>query len=141
MRASLLLLLCTSAFGCGDVTTTPDMPAAMQDLSMAVTMDMAKASEGGALETLTVNNTLSWCTVIVTVGNGTPATFTSASMSFMAGAGTMVSLQADPRPGFFPVKWTGVSTMTGNKATYVMTGAATQAVTACCPTSAAGGGC
>jgi hypothetical protein len=110
------------------------MPATMQDLAMAGgKMDMAKASDGGALETLTVNNTLSWCKVGVTVGSGTPMTFTSASMSFMAGAGTTVNLQADPLPGFIAVKWTGVSTMNGNKATYVMTGAATQSVTACCP--------
>lgn len=136
MRASLLLV-CAAVLGCGDTTSTPDMPAAVQD--MATTPSKGDGG-GGGQASLTVNNTLSWCTVIVTI-NGTPTTFTDATKSFTAAAGTTVSLQADPLPGFFAVKWTGVATMTGNKATYVMSGAASQSVTACCPTSAAGAGC
>jgi hypothetical protein len=137
MRASLMMLLCAGVLGCGDTSGNTDMMAIQQDLSMPTggSKDMAMKvdSGGGGLETLTVNNTLSWCTVIVTIGNGTPTTFTDASKMFMAAAGTTVNLQADPLPGFIAVKWTGVSTMNGDKATYVVTGSATQSVTACCP--------
>src|SRR5260370_41984907 len=133
MRASLMLLLCAGALGCGDTTGTVDMQM-VQDLSgnNGGQIDVAKndGGGGGGLETLTVNNTLMWCTVTVTIGNGTPSMFTSASKTFMASAGTTVNLQADPLPGFFAVKWTGVTTMNGDKATYVLSNSATQSVTA-----------
>jgi hypothetical protein len=133
MRASSMLLLCAGLLGCGDVTTLPDT---------GVVADMAMGQDSApSLATLTVNNTVSWCTVTVTIGSGTPTMFTDASQMFMAASGTTINLQADPKPGFFAVKWSGVTTMSGDKATYVMTGAAGQSVTACCPTSAAGGGC
>jgi hypothetical protein len=134
MRASLMLLLCAGALGCGDTTSGGDMAVVMQDLAM-------KIDSATAQPTLTVNNTLSWCTVTVTIGSGSPTMFTDASRTFMAASGTTVNLQADPLPGFFAVKWTGTTTMNGDKATYVMSSSATQAVTACCPTSAAGSGC
>jgi hypothetical protein len=49
-------------------------------------------------------------------------------------------LNAVPNPSFLPVKWTGVTTMNGANATYVMTSAAMQSLTACCPLSN-GSGC
>jgi hypothetical protein len=142
MRACLTLLLCTAALGCGSSTSNPDSAAPSPDFALptggsvdlAGPVDMAKkmGSDGGMLETLTVNNTLAWCTVTVTIGNGTPTTFTDATRNFMVAAGATVNLQADPLPNFIAVKWTGVTTMSGDKATYVMTSAATQMVTACC---------
>ena len=118
--------------GCGDST-----PAANPDLSTAGNnADMAMA----ATPALTVNNTLAWCTVTVNTGSGTPTTFSSASHVFQVASGTTVMLHAVPNPTFKPVVWTGVTTMNGADATYVMTGAATQMVTACCPLSD-GSGC
>lgn len=156
MRNYLFLsLLCAGLAGCGDSTTTdgattmdmakamaqPDltMNANQPDLAMMSTADLA----GLDLTTtpmLTVNNTISWCTVIVTI-NGTPTTFGTSSMTFTAAANSTVMLQADPKPNFFPVKWTGVTSMNGDMATYTMTNAASQMVTACCPLDANGGGC
>lgn len=139
MRACLMLLVCAGALGCGSSVSTPDIaPPTPADFAMPVSgpVDMAKmkmGSDGGMLDTLTVNNTLSWCTVTVTIGSGTPTSFTDAARNFMAAAGTTINLQADPVPGFIAVKWTGVTTMSGDKATYVMTAAPTQMVTACCP--------
>jgi hypothetical protein len=93
-----------------------------------------------ALPNLTVNNTLAWCDVTVTVGSAAPVTFGTASKSFPAAASTTVTLHATPHPTFLPVVWTGVTTMNGADATYVMTATATQSVTACCPLSD-GSGC
>lgn len=89
----------------------------------------------GSLPTLTVNNTLSWCDVTVTVGSAAAVTFANASHAFSAAAATSVTLHATPHPTFLAVVWTGATTMTGADATYTMTSAATQTVTACCPLS------
>jgi hypothetical protein len=86
----------------------------------------------GGTPTLTVNNTSSWCNLTVTI-NGMATTFGNiSSLGFPAAAGTTVMLQADPKPSFLTVKWTGVTTMNGDRATYDMTNAASQTVTACC---------
>lgn len=116
MRSALcLFFLCAGVAACGgNGSTNTDM--------------------GGGGPMLTVNNTLSWCTVTVTI-NGMPTSFGGASMGFPAAAGTTVMLQADPKPTFKPVVWTGVTTMNGDMATYTMTAAAQQTVTACCPLS------
>jgi hypothetical protein len=130
-----MILVCAGALGCNSSSSSPDGQTPVQDLAnmMGGTVDMTKkAADGGMLEVLTVNNTLKWCTVTVTIGNGTPTTFTDASRNFSAAAGTTINLQADPLPTFIAVKWTGVTTMSGDKATYVMTSMATQMVTACC---------
>jgi hypothetical protein len=114
--------------------------------------DMAKARppadmtllDGGTvptLYTLTVYNTVHWCDVTVTINGHATEFSTQDSMTFMATATTTVMLKATPNPGYFAVKWTGVSTMSGSMATYVMTSAANQSVTACCPTSAGGANC
>jgi hypothetical protein len=99
---------------------------------MASPADMAKQDASGPqLYTLTVNNTSFWCDVTVTI-NGTPTEFTDLSKMFMAAASTTVMLKAVPNGSFKPVKWTGVTTMSGNTATYVMTTAANQSIIACC---------
>jgi hypothetical protein len=105
-----------------------DMAGKVEHRDMTRTMDLEHA-----LETLTVNNQAQWCTVTVTVPGSSPVSFTGASMPFMAAAGATINLQADPLPGYQPVQWTGVTTMNGDKATYVMTGSASQSVTAYCP--------
>ena len=110
--------------------------AAVAGCDLAKPLDFSTPSN-----TLTVNNTLAWCDVTVTI-NGHATEFKSqSSMSFKATATTTVMLMATPNPGFFAVKWTGVTTMSGSSATYVMTTAFTQSVTACCPTSSSGSGC
>jgi hypothetical protein len=114
--------------------TTKDMSMPTGDLSTPPSGDMT------AEPTLTVNNTLDWCTVTVTIGAGAPTMFSGASQQFMAAAGTTVTLHAVPNPGFKPVKWTGTTTMNGADATYVMTSADMQSVTACCALSD-GSGC
>ena len=154
------------ALGCTSSSSTPDMPAApSQDLAMMTThaadmammmgpADMAKGKSPSTdmavqdmakvtptLYTLTVNNTLAWCDVIVTINGHATEFKTQGSMTFMAADTTTVMLSATPNPGFFAVKWTGVSTMSGSMATYVMTTGANQSVTACCPTDSMGGGC
>ncbi len=94
----------------------------------------------GAQPVLTVDNTLSWCTVVVTVGTSAPVTFSGASMTFDVTAGTTVNLSATPNPSFMPVQWTGTTTESGATATYVVGTAASQSVTACCALSD-GSGC
>jgi hypothetical protein len=129
MRLIFATLCLVTIASCDDDSgnnTMMDMSAIMHDLSMSASGDMVMTPS------LTVDNTLSWCTVTVTIGSGTPATFTSSTMSFKAAAGTVVNLKADPLATFMPVKWTGVTTMSGDMATYTMTSAATQTVTACC---------
>lgn len=96
--------------------------------------DAAKDSPPG-LPKLTVNNTLSWCDVTVTVGTATAVMFANATHDFNGAASTSITLHATPHPTFLAVVWTGVTTMNGADATYVMTAAATQTVTACCPLS------
>jgi hypothetical protein len=129
MRLPTIALIALFA-GCGDSTPSnnPDLSQNTADLAMAAT------------PSLTVNNTLAWCTVTVNTGSGTPTTFSSANHVFQVASGTTVMLHAVPNPTFKPVVWTGVTTMTGADATYVVTGAATQMVTACCPL-ADGSGC
>jgi hypothetical protein len=120
-----LIAFCALFAACGDNT-----PASQPDLSTPASIgDLAMAST----PMLTVNNTLGWCTVTVTVGNDAPVMFSSATHTFTGMSGTMVQLHAVPNPGFIQVKWTGVTTMNGADATYTMTGAGTQSVTACCP--------
>jgi hypothetical protein len=128
--------------------------AAMQDASVAVVSDLSVAPvfdligllptpdlatsvdlAAAAQPMLTVDNTFSWCDVTVTVGNGAPMTFSNASQTYSAPAGTTISLSATPHPGFIQVKWTNTTTMNGSMATYVMTNAPNQTVTACCPFS------
>ncbi len=148
----LLTLLCAGLAGCGDSTTTdgavvhdmkmpmpqPDltMMQAQPDLVMMATADMTGElppdMTGAANPMLTVNNTLSWCNVTVTIG-GNPTTFGTGSMVFTPSANTTVMLKADPKPTFLQVKWTGVTTMNGDMATYDVTAAPSQMVTACCP--------
>jgi hypothetical protein len=143
MRAYVLVLLSAGLCGCGDTSSGMDMAANIDMAQGATAIDMAKGSDGGGGgPSLVVNNTLDWCQVTVTIGSGAPATFTSASMSFSAPAGTTINLNAIPVPGsnFKPVKWTGVTTMNGAMATYTMTGAASQSITACCAL-ADGSGC
>ncbi len=97
-------------------------------------------SGDGGLSLLTVNDTLSTCTVTVTVGSAAPSTFDSASRMFMATAGTKVALHAVPMPKFLQVVWSNVTSKNGADATYVMDGSPEQNVTACCPETN-GGGC
>jgi hypothetical protein len=132
MRLTLMALLIAS---CGDSTPNNSQPdlSALADLATS-NGDMVM------LPTLTVDNTLAWCTVTVTLPGQTAVTFSGASMSFMAASGATVMLHAVPNPTFMPVKWTGTTTMAGADATYVMTGAAAQSVTACCALST-GTGC
>jgi hypothetical protein len=158
MRTHLFLtLLCAGLAGCGDSTTTdgavvhdmkmptqPDltMMQGQPDLVMMNNADMTGIVEdmaGASNPMLTVKNTLSWCKVIVTI-NGNATTFQTSSMTFTPAANTTVMLQADPLPTFLPVKWTGVTTMNGDMATYDVTAAPSQTVTACCPLSD-GSGC
>ena len=122
MRLTLIALLFAA---CADNT-----PAPQPDLSTAANPDLTPGAP-----TLTVNNTLSWCTVTVTIPNQTAVTFSNNNHAFMAPSGTTVMLHAVPNPTFQPVKWTGVTTMNGADATYVMTAAGMQMVTACCPLS------
>jgi hypothetical protein len=130
VEGNMRLALCfTSLFAlasCDTTTTSSPSP----DLSTAVVHDL---SGSGSTPTLTVNNTDGWCTVTVTVGSGTPMMFSTATDTVMAAAGTTITLSATPNPGFTTVKWTGVTTMSGPNATYVMTSAAAQSITACCP--------
>jgi hypothetical protein len=105
-------------------SATPDAPTVA---------DAPRDSPG--LPKLTVDNTLSWCDVTVTVGTSAPITFSNASDNFSAAASTTVALHATPHPTFLPVVWTGVTTMNGADATYVMTATPAQSVTACCPLS------
>ena len=141
MRLALLVSL--FAVGCTDTTST-----AQPDLTSAPIADLASSGQDLAAApdlapsgpTLTVNNTFGWCTVTVTVGSAAPVMFATASKAFSAASGTTVTLSATPNPTFKPVVWTGTTTMSGTSATYLMTGAATQTVTACCPTMA-GTGC
>jgi|SRR6516165_919271 hypothetical protein len=109
--------------GCGSSTPTNPIP------DMTTAGDMTGSSQ----PTLTVKNTLGWCKVSVTVGTATPVVFDGASQAFNAASGTTVKLHADPHAGFIQVKWTGVTTMNAADATYTMTSAAAQMVTACCP--------
>jgi hypothetical protein len=142
MRLGLAALLCCGAISCSDSSNGGDMAemdlaAHVADLAVPPTpADMVHlgggGGDGGNEPTLLVLNTIEWCTVIVTVGNGTPTTFMSGSDTFTAPAGTIISLQADPIAMFKPVKWTGVTTMNGDMATYVMTTDLMQSVTACC---------
>jgi hypothetical protein len=133
MRIVLLSALTLALAACSDTSAPGDMSTSVD---MAVNMDLSHVAVGDAGgASLVVNNTLDWCTVTVTVGSGTPTTFTSASMTFNAAAGTTVTIKADPLATFMPVKWTGVTTMSGDTATYVMTSAASQSVTACCAES------
>lgn len=136
MRAYLIVLASAGLCGCGDVSANMDMTAGVSDLAMTTSSaDMAKGSDGGSGgPSLVVNNTFDWCSVTVTIGSGTPTTFSTASMTFSAPAGTTINLKADPVPNsnFKPVKWTGVTSSNGDTATYTMTGAASQTVTACC---------
>ena len=120
------LMMAFILIGCGDTTTQPPQP----------TPDMAMAT----LPNQTVNNTLAWCTVTVTVPGSQPVMFSSSSHVFDVASGTTVMLHAVPNPSFKPVKWTGVTTMNGADATYDLTAAAMQTVTACCPLSD-GSGC
>jgi hypothetical protein len=112
------------------------------DLATASIPDLSKSNNDllAAGPQLTVNNTISWCTVTVTVPPAAAVMFGSSSMTFSAASGTTITLHAEPKPGFMPVKWTGTTTMTGADATYVMTNASSQTVTACCATST-GTGC
>ncbi|HEY2743378.1 MAG TPA: hypothetical protein VGL86_02090 [Polyangia bacterium] len=138
MRIGLVALVCVGVFGCGNSSESSDMAAPIDlaahvaDLAMTTTPpDLVQLGDGGG-PTLVVFNTINWCTVTVTIGSGAPTTFTDAMKSFMAADGTTITLQADPIPTFKPVKWTGVTTMNGDMATYIMTGAAMQSLTACC---------
>jgi len=123
-----------------DLAVPPDLSSdfAMADLTPfpddGPQPDMAKQPQ------LTVNNTIAWCTVTVTI-SGTPTTFGTTFQNFNVPAGTTVTLHAVPKPTFFPVIWSGVTTMSGADATYIMTSAATQSVTACCPLDSSGTGC
>ncbi len=131
MRSICLLAL---VFAACDSTSSNNM----QDLAMAAMPDLSKAANAdlqSAGPELTVNNTLSWCTVTVTVPPSAGVMFGSSSMTFNAASGTTVTLHAEPKPSFLAVKWTGVTTMNGADATYVMTSGAMQSVTACCPLS------
>jgi hypothetical protein len=126
--SALLLIACDS--------TTNNV---VNDLAMAAMPDLSKAAGNMDMQSagpeLTVNNTISWCTVTVTVPPAAAVMFGSSSMTFNAASGTTIALHAEPKPSFLAVKWTGVTTMNGADATYVMTSAATQSVTACCPLS------
>jgi hypothetical protein len=127
MRYSWLAL--ALVLGCGNGTTKTDMATGSGDMS--------------SLPTLTVNNTLSWCTVTVTVGTGSPVSFTDPTKTFIAPSGTLILLKAEPLATFKPVKWTGVTTTNadmGDLASYTMTSAAAQSLTACCALST-GTGC
>jgi hypothetical protein len=139
----LALLVGTALCACGGGGKTPveDMAAKM-DFSMTTLPDLTSNNDDLLTEpSLTVDNTLDWCTVTVMVGNATPVMFSGPSMAFSAPAGTTITLSATPNPNFYPVVWTGVTTMNGANATYLMTSATTQSLTACCPTSSTGAGC
>ena len=122
----------TATTGAGS-TTSSKSSSGTAGSTTTTTTTTTTTSTGGGGPVLTVNNTSQWCTVKVTVGNGAPVTFTATTMDFNAASGTTVTLNAVPIPPFLAAKWTGVTTMNGPDATYVMTGAATQSVTACCP--------
>ena len=111
------------------------MPSTPADLTMN------NEDLGPTEPVLTVINTQDWCTVTVSVGGATPVMFSGASMAFPAASGTTITLSATPNPMFYPVIWTGTTTMSGANATYLMTSAASQSLTACCPTTSSGGGC
>ncbi len=116
------------------MTAPMDLAVHVADLAVAKSADMVQVGDGGTEPLLVVNNTSFWCTVTVTIG-GVPTVFSSSGMSFMVPEGTTVQLQADPNMTFMPVKWTGVTTMNGDMATYLMTASPTQSVTACCAES------
>jgi hypothetical protein len=122
---SAFAVLSLFAVGCDTSSTPTPNP----DLSVV----SSQADLANGQPTLTVNNTLRWCTVTVTVGAAAPVMFATESKDFQAAAGTVVMLSATPNPGFTQVKWTGVTTMSGASATYLMTSGATQMITACCP--------
>ena len=115
----------SSDFAVADLTPFPD-DGPQPDLAM--------------LPTLTVNNPVAWCTVTVTIG-GTMTTFGTTVDTFSVAPGTTVTLHAVPKPTFFPVLWSGVTTSSGADATYLTTSAASQTVTACCPLNSSGLGC
>lgn len=89
---------------------------------------------------LTIDNFDAWCDVTAKVGATTVATLTgttqSGAISPMQAAGTTIALTATPHGGFTTARWQGATTsdMSGN-ATYVMTSAAGQTLTVCCPFS------
>jgi hypothetical protein len=87
---------------------------------------------------LTINNFDAWCDVTAKVGGVTVASLTgstqSAAISPDQAAGATVALTASPHGGFTTARWQGATTSdTSGNATYVMTSASGQAVTACCP--------
>jgi len=89
---------------------------------------------GAASYPLTINNTLSWCTVTATVGGVQLTDFSSDSATIQVAAGATVNLTAVPvNAGFGPAIWTGTTTANDAQATYVMTATANQNVTADCP--------
>ncbi len=89
---------------------------------------------------LTINNFDAWCDVTAKVGTTTVATLSgstqSAGISPPQPPGATITLTATPHSGFTTARWQGTTTsdMSGN-ATYVMTSAAGQMVTVCCPFS------
>jgi hypothetical protein len=129
--------------GAADLATPLDMPeSTTDDMSMKAMADLAALPDlRQVLYPLTVNNTLAWCDVTVTINGHATEFKTQSSMTFMAADTTTVMLSAVPNPGFFAVKWTGVTTMSGSSATYKMTTGNGQSVTACCPTTSGGSGC
>jgi hypothetical protein len=161
MRKALVVLCVLAA--CGDDQSTndmlpPDMSAHVDmtppfDLSVIADLssDFAVADlipfpddgphpDMAQQPLLTVNNTIAWCTVTVTIG-GVATSFGTDFQTFNVPSGTTVTLHAVPKPTFFPVIWTGVSTQSGSNATYIMTSAPSQSVTACCPENSSGLGC
>ncbi len=126
MRIFSAMGLAASLFviGCGGSST----PSPQPDLSPA-------------LPVLTVNNTLSWCSITVKVGSAATVTETGMTGSYPAAAGTTVVMTATPKGSFFPVQWTGTATVSDSTQTYTMTSAGSQTVTACCGEGSIGGGC
>jgi hypothetical protein len=138
MRITPVIALALSFAGCGGTNNQCQGAQCIADMAQQQTGDMAMPSG----PKLTVNNTLAWCDVTVTVGSAAPDEFTTSGKTYAAASGTTVAIHAVPIPPFGPVRWYNVTTMSGADATYVMTNAASQSVTACCPDSALpNGGC
>ncbi len=110
--------------------------------------DLSVAEDGfnfgdGSLEPqpLTIYNTGARCTVTIGAsGVGSSVLTSDDEVLLPLPVGTVVGLSALPNSGAGAVQWSGATTTDGASASYILTDAVGQSVTACCP-MAGGGGC
>jgi len=147
MRYALMILL---LLGCGDDTQPGPADSGAADapggtdgphadaptVDAPSSIDGPEGGDGGAtMHTLTLNNTLSWCTVSVNGGTSS----TAASRTFMFPAGTVVNLHGDTADStvFVWGFWTGTDGDTtanhDHNMSTTVTMSSDKTVVACCP--------